>query len=222
MGFTGGRNEDVFAQLVANNECDNIWAICMSAGSESNGTLTIGGVDPSLSVDGKVDYVDDVGLGFHSVHVNSLILGETSISVNEAAILDTGTNILLAPTNVMKSLQSAMCKDSSLVSCDALWSNKCVSLTKQQVDAYPSLTMKLDGTLLEMSSSDYLLLGSPLADKEDQYCLGIRDGGSAGGSGFIIGDTTMRNYYLVFDLEGKKIGWGKVNKETCGSVTAGI
>ena len=220
MGFTGGRNEDVFAQLVANNKCDNVWAICMSAGSESNGTLTIGGVDPSLSIDGKVDYVDDVGLGFHSVHVNSLVLGETSISVNEAAILDTGTNILLAPTKVMSSLQDAMCKDSSLVSCNDLWSNKCVTLTKEQVDAYPSLTMKLDGTLLEMSSSDYLLLGSPLADKGDQYCLGIRDGGSAGGSGFIIGDTTMRNYYLVFDLEGKKIGWGKVNKDTCGSVAA--
>ena len=120
MGFTMGGNED-FAQLVANNECDNVWAICMSAGSESNGTLTIGGVDP-LSIDGKVDYVDDVGLGFHSVHVDPLVL-EKRDPVNEAAILDTGTNILLAPTKVMSSLQDAMCKDSSLVSCNDLWSH---------------------------------------------------------------------------------------------------
>lgn len=171
-----------------------------------------------MSVDSKIDYVDDVGVGFHSVHVNSLMLGGASISVNEAAILDTGTNILLAPTKVMRSLQSAMCKDSALVSCDNLWSNECVSLTKEQVDAYPSLTMQLNGTMLEMSSADYLLLGSPLSDKANQYCLGIRDGGRAGGSGFIIGDTTMRNYYLVFDLEEKRIGWGKVNKDTCGSI----
>ena len=225
MGFTSGGNEDVFAQLVAGNKCDNVWAMCMYEGSKSNGTITIGGVDPSLSVNGTVNYVKDVGHGFHSVQVESLTLGGTSggasspsISVNEAAILDTGTNILLAPTKVMTALQDAMCKDSSLASCNDLWSNKCVALTEEEVEAYPSLTMQLDGTALEMSSQDYLLLGSPVADKATQYCLGIRDGGSAGGSGFIIGDTTMRNYYLVFDLEGKKIGWGKVNKDTCGSV----
>ena len=100
----------------------------------------------------------------------------------------------------------------------ALWQNECVELTDEEINAYPSLTMKLDGVNLDMSARDYLLLGSPLATKQDQYCLGIRDGGSAGGSGFIIGDTTMRNYYLVFDLEGKKIGWGRVNKDNCGSV----
>ena len=66
--------------------------------------------------------------------------------------------------------------------------------------AYPPLTLNLDGVDLDMSSADYLLLGSPLATAAGQYCLGIRDGGSAGGTGFIIGDTTMRNYYLVIDL----------------------
>ena len=93
-----------------------------------------------------------------------------------------------------------------------------MELSEAQVDAYPPLALVLDGIELEMSSRDYLLLGSPLASSAGQYCLGIRDGGSAGGSGFIIGDTTMRNYYLVFDLEENKIGWGKVNKDTCGSV----
>ena len=53
--------------------------------------------------------------------------------------------------------------------------------------------------IFKMTFKDYLLLGSPLAKKGDQYCLGIRDGGSAGGSGFIIGDTmTMRNYYIWY------------------------
>jgi hypothetical protein len=91
-------------------------------------------------------------------------------------------------------------------------------MTMAEVDAYPSLSMQLDGALLEMSARDYILQGSPVAEKPGQFCLGIRDGGSAGGSGFIIGDTTMRNYYLVFDLGGKKIGWGKVNRDNCGSI----
>ena len=225
MGFTQGGKEDVFASLVAAGLCDNVWAMCMSEGSKSNGTITIGGVDERLSVNGTVGYVEDVGFGFHYVQVNSMTLtsqggggSSVSIQVGEAGILDTGTNVLLAPTKVMNALQSSMCKDASLVGCDTLWQNECVELTMKDVEAYPNLTLNLDGLDLEMTSKDYLLLGSPLAKKGDQYCLGIRDGGSAGGSGFIIGDTTMRNYYLVFDLAGKRIGWGKVNKDTCGSI----
>ena len=193
--------------------------MCMSKGSKSNGTITIGGVDSRLSVNGHVDYVNDVGFGFHSVQVSSMTLGDgASIQVGQSAILDTGTNVLLAPSKVMAALKSSMCASSSLAHCDDLWSNKCVDLTDEQVNAYPPLTMALDGNIkLEMSSKDYLLRGSPLASASTQYCLGIRDGGSAGGSGFIIGDTTMRNYYLVFHLDEKKIGWGKVS-EHCGNI----
>jgi hypothetical protein len=113
-----------------------------------------------------------------------------------------------------------MCADTSLSHCQELWQNKCFDLTDNEVAAYPPLTMQLDGTTLEMDSKDYLLRGSPLAGSAGQYCLGIRNGGSAGGSGFIIGDTTMRHYYLVFDLAHRRIGWGKVNKQTCGSITS--
>ena len=51
MGFTMGGEENVFSQLVSAGKVENVWAICMKAGSKSNGTLTIGGVDPRL-VDG--------------------------------------------------------------------------------------------------------------------------------------------------------------------------
>jgi len=231
MGFTQGGKEDVFAQLVAAGKCDNVWSICMHEGSVSNGTLTIGGVDPRLS--DKVDYVKDVGQGFHSVHVESITIGGSSVTasspaspadvgsvvqVGKAAILDTGTNILLVPATLLKPLQAAMCADSSLASCSDLWADKCLPLTDAQLAAYPPMSLDLDnGVKLAMTAKDYLLLGSPLAGNAGNYCLGIKDGGDAGG-GFIIGDTTMRNYYLVFDLAGGKIGWGPVNTATCGSI----
>ena len=77
--------------------------------------------------------------------------------------------------------------------------------------------MQLDGTTLTMTARDYLLQGSPLAPSAGQYCIGIRSGGNL----FIIGDTTMQHYYLVFDLEQKRIGWGNVSKSGCGSVEDG-
>jgi len=216
MGFTMGTKMNVFAELVKQKKCDNVWALCINNGGKGNGTLTVGGVDPRLSTDTPT-YVEDVGNGFHSVQVNDMMLGNTSLKVSGSAILDTGTNVLLVPTQAMKLLQSSMCKP-GLKSCDELWANKCVELTTDEVLAYPPLTLQLDGIDLDMSSRDYLLQGSPLASSKTQYCLGIRDGGSAGGSGFIIGDTTMRNYYLVFDLERNKIGWGRVNRKNCGNV----
>merc|ERR1712039_1109803 len=216
MGFTMGGKSNVFSQLVAAGKGDNVWALCMHEGSKSNGTLTIGGVDPRLSSD--VAYVPDAGVAFHSVSVASMKLGDKELKVGMSAILDTGTNVLLLPSSVYKEVQDSMCADTSLSHCADLWQNKCVDLTDAEVAAYPPLTMQLAGTTLDMSSADYLLKGSPLAASAGQYCLGIRNGGSAGGSGFIIGDTTMRHYYLVFDLAKRRIGWGKVNKDACGSI----
>jgi hypothetical protein len=220
MGFTSGGEANVFAQLVAAAKADNVWALCMYEGAESNGTLTIGGVDPRLSEE-AVAYVPDSGVVFHSVKVASIKLGSSSFDVDKSAILDTGTNVLLVPGGIYEQMQKSMCADQSLSHCSDLWQNKCFALTDAEVDAYPPLSMQLDGTTLEMTSRDYLLLGSPLAGSAGQYCIGIKNGGSAGGSGFIIGDTTMRHYYLVFDLAKRRIGWGKVNKKMCGSIKAG-
>jgi hypothetical protein len=214
MGFTEGTKKNVFASLVAAGKSDNVWAMCMAPGSKSNGTLTIGGVDPRLSVGGNVTYVPDSCTGFHCVSVHSIEIGgkaaagsaagagAASIPVGKSGILDTGTNVLLLGTQTLAAVHKSVCSDSGLAQCEALFGSgakgdvgQCVALTEAQVDAYPGLTLVLDNGLeLEMSSRDYLLLGSPLATAAGQYCLGLRDGGNAGGSGFIIGDTTMRNY----------------------------
>ena len=226
MGFTGGESKNVFASLVSGGACDNVWSICMNQGNTSNGTLTVGGVDHRLHVD-DIQYVPDAGLGFHSVKVEALqIVGAggansttASVSVDEAAILDTGTNVLLLPTDTLQAVQGPICTGSIADKCTELFDGKCMPLTDDEIQAFPALELSLDNNVtLHMSSYDYLLTGSPQAASQDDVCLGLRDGGSAGGSGFIIGDTTMRNYYLVFDLEEKKIGWGPVNRDVCGNI----
>merc|ERR1711879_781044 len=87
-----------------------------------------------------------------------------------------------------------------------------------QIDAYPPLSIHLDGVTLDVGSRDYLLLGSPLATSPGEFCLGIRDGGSVASGGFVIGDTIMRNYYVVHDNVRHLICWGRVNRKTCGSI----
>jgi len=217
MGIHDGETgQDVFATLVGAGKCENIWAMCMHEGSVSNGTLSVGGVDSRLS-SGSIEYVKDQATFAHGVHVTSLKVGNKKVTINQNAVLDSGTNVLLLPSALYPDVKSSMCADSSLLNCEKLWSNQCVELTAAQVDHYPSLILQLDGTALTMTSREYLLLNSPLAATGRQYCLGIRDGGEAG---FILGATTMKNYYVVFDFAQKRIGWGNVNKQSCGSITA--
>ena len=131
VGFTGGRDQNVFTALVKAGACDNVWAMCMHAGARSNGTLTLGGVDNRLA-SGPVAYVPDAGDVFHSVSVNSFALGVgplgspgvASVPVpvgHKAAILDTGTNVLLLPPDLLAALGHAMCAgNASLASCESL------------------------------------------------------------------------------------------------------
>jgi len=214
MGLGGFDGEDVLATLANAGKCDRIWGVCMFEGSHSNGTMTVGDVDPTLA-DGSVEYVPDTGFIYNTVDVSYITLGTARINVGDGAILDSGTNILLLAPSVYGQTQEAMCADSSLANCAGLWSNNCFDMSEAEVDAYPPLKFQLDGVELQMTSRDYLLQGSPVATSARKYCLAIRSGGS---TGFIIGATTMRNYYVVFDKKNQRIGWGKVNKETCGSI----
>merc|ERR1712032_792183 len=220
MGLSGFSGEDPLATLKEQGKSDRIWGLCMHEGSVSNGTLTVGGVDSRLAQNGAIHYVKDNGWPYPEVQVKSMQLGSTTIPVGsrvDSAILDTGTNILLLPPVLHSSVQKAMCDDASLPHCSELWSGKCFSMSETQVNMYPPLSFELDGVTVEMTSRDYLMQASPLAESADEYCLAITNGGR---TGFIIGATTMRNYYLVFDKEQSRVGWGKVNPQTCGSINA--
>lgn len=214
-------NRHVFTQLVAAGACRSIFGMCLNDGATSHGTLTVGGVDQRLA-SGPIEYVPDLrpdittGPRF-GVHVARIDLDGFELAWNGTGLLDSGTNILILPSALFAQARDAMCGHPFRPHCESLWRGECAAMSDREIDEYPTLQFGLDGTTIAMSSRDYLLLGSPLADTEDQRCLGISDGGAL----FLFGDTTFRNYYVVHDLERQRIGWGRVNRETCGSLDAG-
>jgi hypothetical protein len=232
MGSHRSPNGEVTTNVIAavcinDGLCEPVWGICMQEGSVSNGTLTIGGVDSALA-EGPIQYVPSQRpkTGFHrEVEVPSLFIDGRTVSnpgnsfSGDRAILSTGTNYLALPGDLYNATQDAVCGNSSLAHCFEFFMGSkppaltsCHSLTEAEVDAYPDITLELvNGVQLTMSSRDYLLKGSPAATSAGQYCFGIGSTERA----FIIGETVMQNYYLVFAEH--EIGWGKVNKQTCGS-----
>lgn len=218
IGMVKGAQGNVFYELcVAGHYCEPVWAICMVEGTKSNGTITIGGVDESLA-DGPITYVPSPNNTFgywHKVEVHDLTMSNgKKVTVGQHAILDTGTNDLLVPDTIFSEVQQSVCANSPK-HCNDFFNSPltCHSLTDDEVAAYPNINFQLDnGLVLEMTPRDYLLKHSPAASSPDQYCFGISNGGNF----FIIGDSLMQNYYLVFG--DAQVGWGKVNKKTCGSV----
>merc|ERR1719469_869157 len=112
----------------------------MYQGQNSNGTLTIGGVDERLS-EGPITYVPDVGRRTGDPHsgvtVSQLKVGGHSISVNQTGWLDTGTNVLLLGPALLDAVRTSMCADASLAHCASLWQNDCMELTAEEIAAYP-------------------------------------------------------------------------------------
>lgn len=81
---------------------------------------------------------------------------------------------------------------------------------------FPPITVSLQNIDLTMDWRTYLLTNSPFDANQSDYCLGIL---STGPTGFtIIGDTTMQNYYVIFDRTNTQIGWANVNRDNCGAL----
>jgi len=225
LGLAGSASDgNVFAALVdAGKIKQDVFAMCFNEGAISNGTMTVGGVDPTLYT-GDIQYVPNVGFGYNMKLHGIQVFGKTVKGTTTTAILDSGTNVLLISDGSFADMKSTFIKQCSTTPlpgiCDVssnstLFDNKCFSLTPSQIALFPPIKFSLDqGVTLQITGNDYLNLQDPL--DPSKYCLGIRPTGPGGF--LIIGDTIMQEYYVVFDRERNQIGWAPVNKKNCGSI----
>eukprot|EP00013_Stygamoeba_regulata_P015466 CAMPEP_0177669536 /NCGR_PEP_ID=MMETSP0447-20121125/23510_1 /TAXON_ID=0 /ORGANISM="Stygamoeba regulata, Strain BSH-02190019" /LENGTH=424 /DNA_ID=CAMNT_0019176443 /DNA_START=171 /DNA_END=1445 /DNA_ORIENTATION=- len=231
MGGPSG-STNVFQTLVDHGFVQHaIWSLCLHQGSTSNGTFSIGGADPRLYT-GDIQWSRNTRDGdMYSMRLQSIAFVDGSdkhvvSGAGDDAILDSGTNVLLLPTEAFDSVHAifkSMCNDKALHGvCDvdqgtSLFDGKCLPFTDAQLSQFPPLRIEVEGAesgtvTLEMSPSDYLIVEA----EGTNLCLGIRPTGQGGI--LIIGDTTMQNYLTVFDNDSHRIGWAAVNTDNCGSL----
>jgi len=221
---------DLFLSLYeAGSVSRNIFGMCLlfGSGSQSNGTITFGDVDTSLYT-GSIQWTPNTAGGSgYGVNLQGLtVFGQTISQVaDRGAILDSGTNVLLIPHNAFQAVANAFYQScnsgSNLVGvCNipndqSLFSGNCFPMTPDQVNAFPNVTLNLVGVTINMPPYTYLNQFVPESKNPLLFCLGIRDTGRGGFT--IIGDTSMSEYYVIFDNEQSRIGWAPVNKKNCGS-----
>lgn len=170
--------------------------------SDTNGELTLGGVDSSKYT-GTLTYFSKLASGdasaYWGISIASFTYGSTTLASSASGIVDTGTTLIYIPTAAYKKFLSAAGGSTDSSSGLAKFSTKPTS----------NFAIKFGSTTYTLTPAQYLV---PTAQysyyglTSGKYYAWINDGG-ASGVNTIIGQKFLENYYSVFDTTKSRIGF---------------
>jgi len=133
--------------------------------------------------------------GFWSVQLNSITVGTSSIvSTVGMAMLDTGTSMISGPEADFSSILDAL---NEVGSCNIGQSEGSVTCDCNAISSYPDITFQLGGSSFSLGPEDYMY-------QEGSSCILLIDGSTE--EEWILGDSFLRKYYSVYDMEQRRVG----------------
>ncbi|KAF9995510.1 hypothetical protein BGZ79_010802 [Entomortierella chlamydospora] len=185
------------------------------ASLSDGGEFIFGGVDPSLYT-GKITYVPVTSDTDWEISVDQLFVGRKQLSLSNAAssaIVDTGSSYILFPDYLATAFHRAI--PNSQYDSKLGWLIPCALANSRTVG---DLTFVLGGQKFSVPLSDIVILKS----EYNGYCLSAIDSwqeldGQGSQSGILLGDLFIKNQYVVYDYDKKRIGFAtKVNTASAG------
>ncbi|KAI8035484.1 lysosomal aspartic protease [Drosophila gunungcola] len=153
------------------------------------GELILGGSDPSL-YSGDLTYVDLIQAAYWKFQTDSITIGNTIISINDAAIADTGTSLIIAPIAEFDLIAGIFGANA-----DALF--QCNNLK-----SIPDLVININGVGFRIPAKYYVV-------QEGEFCsLAIQ---SINRDFWILGDVFLGRFYTEFDVGNQRLGFAPVN-----------
>eukprot|EP01127_Copromyxa_protea_P005276 TRINITY_DN15228_c0_g1_i1.p1 TRINITY_DN15228_c0_g1~~TRINITY_DN15228_c0_g1_i1.p1 ORF type:complete len:371 (-),score=98.66 TRINITY_DN15228_c0_g1_i1:23-1135(-) len=166
-----------------------------STSGDSRSAIIFGVLDPTYYT-GSISYVPVVNQNYWLISLDDVTVGKTDVGGCNGwlayckAIVDTGTSLIVLPTDAFNTLSSAI----GTVNSDC-----------SNIDSLPTIdfTFNSGSLTLPLSPSTYVI-----KDPQAGCVLGIQ--GSDGLPFWILGDTFMRQYYTVFDRDNNQIGFAPI------------
>eukprot|EP01126_Amoeba_proteus_P012809 TRINITY_DN1530_c0_g1_i1.p1 TRINITY_DN1530_c0_g1~~TRINITY_DN1530_c0_g1_i1.p1 ORF type:complete len:369 (+),score=75.64 TRINITY_DN1530_c0_g1_i1:69-1175(+) len=186
-----------------------VFDVMMSEGLVQNNLFSVHldsnpGGDQSYILFGEIDsgvsdiqYVPLSSQDYWTISLNNVVVGGTSVGDCNgffgscSAIVDTGTSLLVLPTDAFNTMNSAI----GTVASDC-----------SNINSLPTIDFSFNSGSLTLSlpSSIYVI-----NDPQQGCVLGIQ--GSDGLPMWILGDTFIRNFYTVFDRDQNQVGFGTLS-----------
>eukprot|EP00904_Undaria_pinnatifida_P002144 jgi/Undpi1/11930/HiC_scaffold_4.g01629.m1 len=181
-----------FGRLVESGELDEpVFAFYL--GNEKEGELIIGGTDPDHYLH-DIDYVPVTKKGYWQIDMDDVTVSGESVSSVKSAILDSGTSLLVGPSEDVKAIAS---KVGAVKFLNGEYLMPCTA-------DLPLLTFSIGGKEYTLSGDEYVIN----AGNSKVCILAIMgmDVPEPMGPLWILGDVFMRKYYTVFDYGNAQIG----------------
>ncbi len=191
---------------------------------DAGGNLWFGGYNP-LALTAAPNYTPmDTASGYYKVDLQDILFGDTSLglaaSAYGAAVVDTGTSVVVVTSTVMQALSSLVNSSTAFRSyfgSNFLQGGICEAPAdrpaKAQLDAaLPAMTWvfkRADGSTFNvvMPATESYLTPQLLKNNVLGYCSGFIDGGGKTSTDTIIGNSAMHSQILIFDRENGQLGF---------------
>ncbi|ANB11073.1 proteinase A [Sugiyamaella lignohabitans] len=168
-----------------------------TAKSAAGGTATFGGIDEDL-FEGKLTYLPLRRLAYWEVPFDSIALGNEVADLEDTgAAIDTGTSLLALPSGLAEILNAQIGAKKS-------WSGQ-YTIDCAARDTLPDLTLNFAGYNFTLTAYDYTLeISGSCASAFTPLDIPAPIGPLA-----IIGDSFLRRYYSVYDIDNNAVGLAK-------------
>ncbi|KAF7726485.1 hypothetical protein EC973_008720 [Apophysomyces ossiformis] len=167
---------------------------------QNGGEIDFGGIDPDR-FRGDVVFADVIDTGYWMVRINDIKYGEQEFSGRDA-IIDSGTTLIITTPEDAERFHKQI--PGALSNGDTTWSIPC-----HTVHALEPLVLTISGVPLTIRPEDYVLL--PMNPKSAMCLSGIAGQmlGSSHPNTWILGDVFMKNFYTIFDLGHRRVGFAE-------------
>jgi len=185
-----------FYELVKSGQLDKpVFSFRMGSSEEDGGEAVFGGIDDSAYT-GKIRYVPVRRKAYWEVELEKISFGDDELELeNTGAAIDTGTSLIVTPTDVAEMLNAQIGAKKS-------WNGQ-YTVDCAKVPSLPDLSFFFDGVKYPLKSTDYILnLQGTCVSAFTGMDLNI-----PGGDLWIVGDVFLRKYYTVYDLGNDAVGF---------------
>jgi saccharopepsin len=174
---------------------DPVFSFRIGCSEDDGGEAIFGGVDASAYT-GKLNYVPVRRKAYWEVALDKVSFGDETMDLeNTGAAIDTGTSLIVTPTDIADLLNS-------MIGAKKSWNGQ-YQVDCAKVPGLPELSFYFGGKAYALKGTDYIL-------EIQGTCISAFTGmdiNIPGGSLWIIGDVFLRKYYTVYDLGKHAVGF---------------